>query len=218
MDTEPQGRPGGGDDLERSSALSDRRQRRILAILLDSSRPIPVHELSVQLVARAADIDPADVSEADRQSVRMDLRHRCLPMLESVGWIDRQPAGVVAVDGALSFEMERLSPPPLRDPDNPFWEVVSTLLARPYRQDLVAAVADRSQPVALESLATELLARGGRASSAFADDRRLSIALHHIDLPKLASLGMFEYDPEARTVARTDQLLRFADWSNLDTA
>jgi len=178
---------------------------------------MPVHELAVQLAARVEGIEPSAVTETDYRPVRMDLRHRCLPQLVSIGWVERRATGVVAVDDSLSFETERLSPPNLHDPDHPFWDVVSVLLARPYRQDLTSILADRSQHVALESLATELLALGRTTSPDVSDDGSLSTALHHIDLPKLASAGVVEYDRTERTAARTDRLLQFADWSNLDT-
>ncbi|AZH26552.1 DUF7344 domain-containing protein [Haloplanus aerogenes] len=213
MGIETQCHPGGGDDLVRASILDDRRQRRILAVLLDRAHPMTVHELGVHLVARANGIAPSDVTETECQSVRMDLRHRCLPKLASVGWIDSQPEGIVADD--FSVETAVLSPPDLRNPDHPFWDVVSVVLARPYRQDLVSLVADRSAPVTVDELATELLVR--ETSATLPDDnRRLAIALHHIDLPKLASVGVIEYDPDERTVAPTDQLRRFVEWSNLE--
>jgi hypothetical protein len=213
MDIEPQRHPGGGDDLERSSILGDRRQRRVLAILLDRPRPMTVGELSVHLVARADGADPSTVSEAECQSVRMDLRHRCLPKLHAAGWIERCADGVAA-DDPPSVETAALSLPELRDPDDPFWDIVSALLARPYRPDLVSILADRNQRVGVTELATELLAQ---ARATVPDDgRRLAIALHHVDLPKLASVGVAKYDPDDRTVVGTSCLPQFVDWVDLD--
>lgn len=214
MDIEPQRQPGGGDDLERSSILGDCRQRRVLSILLDQAGPTTVQELSVQLVARADGIAPSTVTEADCRSVRMDLRHRCLPKLRAVGWVERHADGLVA-DESPSLGAERLSLPDLRDPEDPFWEVVSVLLARPYRQDLVPLVADRDRRVTVDELATELSARAPRVR--LPDNRCLAVALYHLDLPKLASVGVVDFDPDERTAARTDRLNRFAEWANLDT-
>jgi len=215
MDIESRCHSGGGDDLAYASILGDRRQRRILAILLERARPMTVHELGVHLVARQSGVDPSVVTDGECQPVRMDLRHRCLPKLDSVGWIDSRAAGVVS-DGP-SFETERLSPPELRNPDHPFWDVVSVVLARPYRQDLVSLVATRSGRVTVDELVTELFARA-TSETLPDDDGRLATALHHIDLPKLASVGVVDYDPDERTVVRTDQLPRFVDWANLDTS
>jgi len=213
MDIEPQRQPGGGDDLERSSVLGDRRQRRVLAILLDQPRPMAVDELSVHLVARTNGVDPSAVTEAERESVQMDLRHRCLPKLHAVGWVEQCAEGVTAEDSP-SIETPALSLPDLRDPDDPFWDVVSVLLARPYRQDLASILADRNERVSVTELSTELLAQ---ARATVPDDgRRLAIALHHIDLPKLASVGVVEYDPDDRTAVRTSRLLQFVDWVDLD--
>lgn len=214
MDTEPQRRPGGGDDLERASVLGDRRQRRVLSILLSRSEPATVRELGVQLVAHADGVAPSDVAESDCRPIRMDLRHRCLPKLRTVGWIERRDGGVVA-DESPSFGTARLSLPNLRNPDHPFWDVVSVLLARPYRQDLAALLADRSRPATVAELATELSARSTRAR--LPDDRHLATGLYHVDLPKLASVDVVDYDPDERTAVRTTQLRRFVDWSALDT-
>jgi hypothetical protein len=213
MDIEPQRHPGGGDDLERSSILCDRRQRRILATLLDHPRPMTVRELSVYLVARAEGVDPSTVTESECQSVQMDLRHRCLPKLHVVGWIEQRGDGVTASESP-AVETAALSFPELRDPDDPFWDVVGVLLARPYRQDLVSILANRDQPASVTELATELLAQ---ARAPVPDDgQRLAIALHHLDLPKLASTGVVEYDPDDRTAVRTSRLLQFVDWVDLD--
>jgi len=212
MDVEPRRQPGGGDDLERSSILGDCRQRRVLSILLDRSGPTTVHELGVQLVARAEGVAPSAVAEADCRSVRLDLRHRCLPKLRSVGWIERRADGLVA-DESPSLGTEILSPPELRNPDNPFWEVVSVLLARPYRQDLASLLADRDRRVTVDELATELSARAPPVR--LPDDRHLAVALYHADLPKLASVGVVDFDSDERTAVRTDRLSQFADWANL---
>jgi hypothetical protein len=213
MDIEPRRQPGDGDDLERSSILGDCRQRRVLSLLLDRDGPTTVHELSVQLVARTDGVAPSAVTEADYRPVRMDLRHRCLPKLRAVGWIERRADGLVA-DESLTLGTEQLSPPDLRDPDHPFWEVVSVLLARPYRQDLASLVAERDRRVTVDELATELSARAPRVR--LPDDRRLAVALYHLDLPKLASVGVVDFDPDERTAVRTDRLPQFADWANLE--
>jgi len=215
MDVGSRRQPGCGDDFERSSILGDCRQRRILSILLDRSGPTTVHELGIQLVARAEGIAPSAVAEMDCRPVRLDLRHRCLPKLRAVGWIERRADGLVA-DGFPSLGMEMLSPPELRNPDNPFWEVVSVLLARSYRQDLASLLADRDRRITVDELATELSARAPPVR--LPDDRRLAVALYHADLPKLASVGVVDFDSGERTAVPTDRLSRFADWANLQVS
>lgn len=109
-----------------------------------------------------------------------------------------------------------MSVPDLRDPEDPVWDAVSAVLTRPYRQELVAIVADRDSRIAVEELITELLDRSPRAPAP-GDERALASTLHHADLPKLAEVGLIEYDAGERTVAPTPRLTRFVDRTGLDT-
>jgi hypothetical protein len=208
MDGEQHPPPRGGDGVTRASILGAPRQRRILSILREHSRPTTVDELGVRLAADA----PSDATEAELEPIRADLRHRCLPKLESAGWIERCPEGY-RLDEPLPLGTERLSLPPLEEPEHPSWEVASVLLARPYRQDILSIVGDRRDPLTVTELATEL--RGCGAFSA--DERNLAINLHHVDLPTLADLGVLEYDRDDRTVERTPRLLTCVDRLDLDT-
>ncbi|MFB6196408.1 MAG: hypothetical protein ABEI80_09565 [Haloplanus sp.] len=215
MGSESKSLSGGGADLERSLILGDPRQRRLLSILLDRGRPIPAHELSGQLAARETDTPRSDVTEADHRPIRADLRHRCLPQLEAVGWIERRPEGIV-VDEPISVETGNLTLPGLRAPEHPTWDAVSVLLERLYRQDIVVIVADRRR-VTVAELVSALRARERASAGPLPDDdRTLRVALHHVDLPKLADVGLLEYDPDEKTAAGTDRLRPFADRVDLD--
>lgn len=217
MDGEPKPRPGGGDGFEHASILADERQRRLLSILRECSRPIPASELAVRLAARESGMPKTAVTEADCQPIRADLRHRCLPKLEAVGWVDEGSDGV-AIDSPLSIGTAELSLPDLRNPDHPDWEPVSVLLERPYRQEIVTILAEQSSPITLSDLATELLACDPASSPRLPDDRQsVRVSLHHADLPKLAAVGLVEYDPDEKTVARTRRLRTFADRIDLET-
>ena len=197
-------RDEGGDHLVRSSVVGDLRQRRILSLLLDRSQPLTERELGLRLLERERGLTPADATEADLEPIRVDLRHRCLPQLEAIGWIERRPDGV-AIDGQPSVEFAALSLPDFRAPEDPAWDAVSTLLARPYRTDVLALLADRDRETTLAELVTALRERH-TASPLPDDDRDLQVSLHHVDLPKLASTGLVAYDPPARTVAPTPRL------------
>jgi DNA-binding transcriptional ArsR family regulator len=151
----------------------------------------------------------------DRRSVELDLHHRCLPKLEAVGWIERRPEGIV-VDEPLRLGAESFSPPDLREPDHPDWDAVAVLLGDPRREAIASLVVGRRHRVAVDDLVAELRAatpavRGDLPE----DDRTLRIALHQIDLPQLATVGLLEYDRDGRTVARTDRLLGFAERTDL---
>lgn len=198
------GTPGAGaNGYDAASILGDIRYRRILSILLEQSRPLPSRELSVQVAAQEADVPPSDIPEAERKSVRTELEHRYLPKLERVGWVDRGPEGLTVT--ALRPEpMDVLSPPPIGEPDHPHWEPISTVLARPYRIPVVAFLASRDQAVPLEQLAEQLheYEQESREYSLPAR-QQLRTRLYHVDLPKLADVGLVEFDIGAQTVART---------------
>ena len=196
MDGESQSHPGGADGFEQGSIVADPRQRRILAILRRQGEPIPTVELGTRLAA-------SDESAAAAEQVELDLRHRCLPKLESVGWVERRPAGVCPVD-PLPLECRSFDTPPVRDPDDPLWDVVGALLTRPYREAILSTVAARGDRLTVDSLAACL--RDEDAVTWADDDRTLALSLHHVDLPKLSEMGAVAYDRDERTVAPVDRL------------
>lgn len=196
--------PGtGANSYDAASILGDIRYRRILSILLERSRPMPPHELGTQLAARAAAVSPSEVPESASESVRIDLRHRCLPKLQQVGWVERRSDGLTATP-PRSAPTERLSLPPLADPEHPLWEPVSAVLARPSRIAVLAALADCERSLRLARLVERLhedeqLSRGHTLPARPA----LRTRLYHVDLPKLAAVGLVTFDAADRTVART---------------
>lgn len=204
--------PGGDDYLEQSPILADTRHRRILSLLLNRSHPLTERDLSVQLTARETGADPGDIDEEDHQSVRVALHHQCLPKLESEGWIKRHQEGFVAAE-PLPVSDDDSPLPDLHDLDHPFWEAVGALLARPRRQDLVTIVAGRRDPLTLAELATALPEHsdGSWPGEGCADEPTLFSTLHHVDLPKLAEVGLIEYDPDEKTITRTRTLETFVD-------
>jgi hypothetical protein len=206
MDGEPRPLPGGRGRHERSSILADRRQRRVLSVLASVSQPMTVDELCRRLAARDGDDDTT--AGSTRESIRIDLRHRCLPSLGAVGWIERRPDGIRLGEQPVP-ESVPFSTPPLRTPDDPLWDVVSALLARPYRRHVLVVVAERDGSLTVEELAVEL--RG-----VVDDERTLPITLHHTDLPKLDALGALEYDRNGRAAAPTDRLSTYLDRLELD--
>jgi DNA-binding transcriptional ArsR family regulator len=210
---EPPSGGGGRNEFERSQIVGDLRQRRILSILLGRPRPITAERLGGRLVSEA---DGPAASADDRRPVALDLHHRCLPKLESVGWIERRPEGIV-VDEPLRLGAENFSPPDLREPEHPDWDAVAVLLGDPRREAIASLVVGRRRHVAVDDLAAELRAAVPALRGALPeDDRSLRIALHQVDLPQLATVGLVDYDRDAGTVARTDRLLGFAERRGLD--
>jgi hypothetical protein len=174
-------------------------------VLASVSQPVTVDELCHRLAAH----DDDGTAGSGLESIRIDLRHRCLPGLETVGWIERRPDGIRLDDPSFTDSVP-FSTPSLRDPDDPVWDVVSALLARPYRQHVLVAVAERDGNLTVEELAVEL--RG-----VIDGDRTLPTSLHHTDLPKLDALGAIEYDRDGRAAAPTDRLPTYLDRLELET-
>ncbi|NHN48873.1 hypothetical protein G9464_14890 [Halostella sp. JP-L12] len=71
-------------------------------------------------------------------------------------------------------------------------------LESPRRHDAIAELARRDTPADLSDLASTLA-----GSSDHPDEERVAIRLWHVDLPKLADLGLVTLDYEARTAELT---------------
>jgi len=208
------GPDGGGREL--ASVLGDLRQRWVLSILLDRSRPISVTELGRQLVASEDGVLPSDLSESDIQSVVVDLEHRCLPRLEAMGLIERGHEGVVAVQ-PLPVETA-LSLPAFDEPEDPDWKPVSVLVARPIRQDVVSLLAGQDQRLTVDDLATELQIQTQHDQAAYPRNiQQLQTRFHHVTLPKLAAVDLVAYDPANHTTGRTERTVAIARRTGLDT-
>lgn len=187
----------GTNDPQQSSILDDPRQRRILSILRDRSEPVDLAELATELAAMEA--------EEERDRIRIDLRHRCLPKLESVGWIERRDRRVRAAE-PLPFGAG--SPlPALDELDEQFWDAVDVLVGYPRRQELLSAIGEQRYPRTLDGLVRELTDRDNSAWDEYDDESTVRTLLYHVDLPKLEDVGLVEYDRDEQQVMRTAFLM-----------
>jgi len=195
MKTAQRSRP---DRYQLSSALADRQVRYLVSCLRDG--PATVRDLSVALAAADFDCARSAVTTADRQQYRVQLEHDYLPRLVDVGLVRHSSDGLVRyVPPALDHFEVRF--PPLDEPDHPDWPAATAVVGRAYRYPLVSAVAE-CESISLSRLADRLVGTDGERT---ASPRDLTIALHHVDLPKLASVDVLTYDAEARTVASTPE-------------
>lgn len=76
-----------------------------------------------------------------------------------------------------------------------------SLFAADRRRLAIDILAGRSSPVELEGLAARITARGNGSAADEESIERVAITLHHTHLPKMAEMGVVDYDPESRTVA-----------------
>lgn len=194
---------GGGSGTGDASILGDSRYRRILSILLDRAQPMSSRELSVQLAAQEDGVTPAEVSETRCESVQIALSHQYLPKLQRVGWVDRTPDGLTATAPQLT-PTDALSPPSLQDPAHPHWDPISTLLSRPYRIVLVALLAHRQQSLSLAESAVQLREYEQLSwVGSLPGQQQLRERLYHVDLPKLADVGLLAFDATEQLVTHT---------------
>ena len=168
--------------------LTDRR-RAILARLLDDDA-VRVPTLAERLAAADADAPTPDPDAVDR--VAADLYHVHVPVLESVGLLERdRAAGTVATSDHPLYD----------DPDfRRFLESDAELedlvdcLANECRRAVLEVLDDRAEPISRDDLA--------RAAAPPLSTRaeELRVDLHHVHLPKLDAMGLLEYDAATAVV------------------
>ena len=81
------------------------------------------------------------------------------------------------------------------------------LLANERRRIALAVLADRSTPIGLDGLAEEIASIEGDVDAV--DEhavRRVSIALHHNHLPRMADVNLITYDRETKSVEKRNNL------------
>lgn len=74
------------------------------------------------------------------------------------------------------------------------------LLASERRRVTLEVLADRAAPVDLREIAREVAAREVGVDGSEEATKRVALTLHHTHLPKMADLGVLEYDPDLNRV------------------
>lgn len=187
-----------GPDRQRLSAIfSDATARRLLSCL--QSGPATPGDLATSLAAADRDCPPAAVRPEDQRRYRQRLYHDHLPRLEAADLVDR-PAGELVRLIPVPSDRFDVSLPAFDEPDDPNWPAAAAVLARPYRYPLLSLLVDADDPVPLSVLAGNLAESDPESAE---PSRDLSVALHHVDLPKLADVGVVSYDTETTTAVAT---------------
>ena len=81
----------------------------------------------------------------------------------------------------------------------PSFDVLFDALSNAHRRYVVAQLSRHDGELRVDELAERLAAWEAERGEPAAPDRVASM-LHHVHLPKLADIGLVEYDPEAATV------------------
>jgi DNA-binding transcriptional ArsR family regulator len=160
-------------------------------------------DLAVRIGAREGGKSPTDVTEAGHRRIRLALHHHHLPKLETEGFIDCRPEGVVATERLSSGNSVSTRPQP-REPNHPSWDALAPLVGRPRRQRVVSILSEQAVPVTLQELAEKLATRERDAGTKDGnDDYDPLVRLHHVDLPKLSDAGLIDYDSDRTTITAT---------------
>lgn len=187
-----------GPDRQRlSGVLADETARRLLCRL--HSGPGTPADLAASLAAAERNCSAAAVTPEEQRRYEHRLHHDYLPRLEDAGLVDHDAGQLVRLT-ALPTDQFAVTFPAVEAPDDPAWDAVATVLARQYRYPLLSLLADADGPVPLSVLAANL---AEAAPDAADTSRELSVALHHVDLPKLEAVGVVTYDLGERTAAAT---------------
>lgn len=194
------------DGVHPSSVITDPRQRRILSLLLDASGPVAVDELATRLAANE--------DETPDSRLRIDLHHRCLPKLEEIGWIEWDGSDGVTVE-SLPFGTETAPLPPLAALDDQSWRAIGVLLGCPRRRELLSTIVEHGHQLTVDELTAALADRSHTAWDEY-EEATIHVMLYHIDLPKLADVGLIEYDPDEQWITRTRLLMTLAERINFE--
>jgi len=180
-----------------SAVLSDDRARHLLGCL--QSGPSSPSDLAVSLAATERGCTPSAVPPAVKRRYQQQLHHDFLPRLEAADLIERTANGLARLDPVRTESFD-VTLPDFDEPEDPSWTAAAAVLARPYRYRVLSLLTEAEGQVSLSALAADL----AHAEPDVTDTpRSLSISLHHVDLPKLAEVGLVTYDHEAHTVAAT---------------
>jgi len=189
------------DRQQLSSILTDRQSRRVLASL--QAGPLTDRDLAVAFAAAERDCPRSSVTADERRRHRRLIRHVHLPRLTDAGLATQSGDGLVRpVPGTLDRYAVQF--PALDDPDHSSWPAAAVVLGRSYRYPLLSSVDDSDDTVSLFDLAERLV--DCETPQLDTDTARtLAVVLHHVDLPKLVSVGLLEYDTGTRAVTATPE-------------
>lgn len=176
--------------------LSDPRRRRVLSLLIECERPVSEYELAERVAAAKHDVSPEEVTDPQRDAVRIDFHHVLLPKLADDGWIERR-----AGDDTVALAKPRRTIALLAKLDDvPQRELAA--IGDERRRDVVSVLSSREDSMETRALARALAAGDeGREDVPDACVSRIALSLSHNHLPKLADGGVVSFDSTTNTVA-----------------
>lgn len=190
--------------------LSNRRRRNLLTIVGERADGLTTQDLATLLVSQETDQPLHEVSDEQRSAMLTSLQHSHLPRLQSWSLVAVADDGTItlsesAAPTADSTDHELLSAALALEADETVIETTFEALASEKRLTVIGALRDAG-----ELSAPALVEQVTQRDESTAEDTR--IALHHRHLPKLADLGIIEYDSERGRVSYEGLPLDDAAW------
>lgn len=188
-----------------AASLLAPRRRAVLATVR-SAGALPLSELAVRVAARERGVPPGDVTPDRYNRVHVSLRHAHVPKLVDAGVLERDREGDLTIvrptasvrDGDWTEAVEAA----VRIDES--GEAVATLLAEPRRVRVLSLLREAG-PLPLEDVARAVAeAEAADDEPTEGDVTSVAVSLHHSHLPKLAAVGVLEYDSEERRAAVAD--------------
>ena len=198
-----------------ANVLVDESRRVALGLLPTLSQPVPERTLARHVGAVLNEVDLDAVSEATVDEHHFALHHNHLPKLEAAGLVAHESAaGTVTLTERIEADTPLLAPKS-QMPDDRLWTALSALQQNDRRERLLDVLGEHENGLSRMALAMELRERdemvetdgGFEPLAERSAVERLEVSLHHVDLPKLADVGLLTYDPETAMVEPGDDEL-----------
>ncbi|QLD88161.1 hypothetical protein HWV07_03565 [Natronomonas salina] len=200
--------------------LAHETRRETVAVLRDRTTAVSVEELAAVVVARRDERPVADVPEADRTSVAVQLSHAHLPALADADLVDWTPGEeTVALTDHPALDDEQLAELLSADAAIDDWDALIRSLADARRRHLVSTLENAEGTVERRALARRVAAReADEARSAVSEPTvdTVETSLYHVHLPALRRCGLVETDGETVTYDGHSEF--DASWVSIDLA
>lgn len=198
--------------------IAHETRRETVAVLRGRTAAVSVEELAAVVVARRDDRPVADVPEADRTSVAVQLAHAHLPALADADLVDWTPGeGTVAPTDHPALDDEQLTDLLSAGTAIDDWDAVIRSLADARRRNLVSILEAADGTVGRRTLARRVAAREtDEAPSAVPGPTvdTVETSLYHVHLPALRRCGLVETDGETVTYDGRSEFE--ASWVSID--
>lgn len=177
--------------------LTESRRRETIEALCSADGALSERELAAALAGDDG------IAAGDPETVQAALRHVHLPELEELDLVDWSSVdGTVSLGNHPILDNEQFRSLLASEDDR--WDRATTVHADERRRAVVEALSAGGTPTTRTELAEQLAAAADVDDGARAD--RLAVQLHHIHLPKLASVGLLTYDAAEGTVVPDDDM------------